>query len=246
MPARILPRFLTASCLLLLLPSSSLWSQDQPAPLPAAFFAETPSSVAAIDAYRAAVEALESEFGAYDQRLVEALQALGGRLRADGDLVAAREAYSRALQVNRINDGLYNPAQISLVETLIGIGFDLGDWSGVDRQYGYLENLFRRLYPEDDIRLEQALRTVVAWHIDASNINLDGKRIEHLRAVHRIYSTRLQVALNTVGGDDPLAEFLRNRVAMSEYHLYASAVIPTDRRRQAFYGLREKYLLSLD
>lgn len=202
--------------------------------------------VVAIDNYRAAIEALEFRHGAYDIGLYEPLQGLGGQLLAGGDLVGARAVYNRALQISRINEGLYNANQVNLVEKLIDIDRELEDWVSVDRQYGYLENLYGRIYSDDDPQLERALRQLVVWHVDAANINLNGQRTEHLRSLYRLYKTRLRVVVNTLGKDDPFAEFLQRRVSTSEYQLYTSTNVPNERRRQSFYSLRERYMLSLD
>ena len=196
--------------------------------------------------YRHAIEQLEYDHGVYDARLTEALQGLGAQLLLAGDQQAARDVYSRALQISRINDGLYSETQVPIIEKIIDIDLQLQNWDAVDKQYAYLENLFGKLYRTDDPRLEQSLRKLVAWHLDASNVNLEGKRLDHLRSLNRLYKLRLTVTLNTLGPDDPMTQFLSRRVALSQYHLYAHTGVASERRRQEFYSLRERYLLTLE
>ena len=205
--------------------------------------ASTPES---LSSYQQAIEQLEYDHGVYDSRLIEALQGLGAQLLLADDPLAAREVYSRALQISRINDGLYSETQVPIIERIIDIDLDLENWDAVDRQYAYLENLFGKLYTTDDPRLEKSLRKLVAWHLDASNVNLEGKRLDHLRSLNRLYKLRLAVTLNTLGPDDPMSQFLTRRVALSQYHLYAHTGVANERRRQEFYSLRERYLLTLE
>ncbi|MEX2130418.1 MAG: hypothetical protein WD772_02950, partial [Pseudohongiellaceae bacterium] len=113
---------------------------------------ESVQQVEAIGDYHEAIETLEFRHGAYDTGLFEPLQGLGAQLLSVGNLTEARAVYNRALQISRINEGLFNAIQVGIVEKLIDIDMALEDWESVDRQYGYLENLFGRLYADDDLR----------------------------------------------------------------------------------------------
>lgn len=199
-----------------------------------------------IERSRHNLESLELTYGGYDPRLNEALMGLGRQLQSAEDLTAARAAYTRAWQISRINAGLFNPDQVAIISRLIEIDSTLEDWEAVDKQYAYLENLFGKLYDPQDPRLERSLRPLVAWHLNASNGNLDGRRIEHLRSLTRLYKLRHTVALNTRGPDDPLVDYLKQRIMVSEYHLYASSRVISDKRLQSFYTLQERYLLTLE
>jgi len=192
------------------------------------------------------VEALEIRYGAYDVRLKEALKGLGFRLKKAGQLEAASAAYKRALHISRINEGLYNESQLTLVDRLIEVDQQQARWDRVDDHFAYLEHLYRKLYPLDDPRLEQGLRKVVAWHFDASNFNLNGNRLEHLRKAHGLLKLRLQVAELTLSGEDPLFDSLQENIARSEYYLYLNSDIYRELSREHRRSIRDRYLAVTD
>jgi hypothetical protein len=220
---------------------------SDPAPEPARAEPYTSQrQLEAVAKQRLLVEDLETQYGPYDMRLKEALKGLGFQLKQAGDLAGARQAYNRALHVTRINEGLYNESQIRIVERLIDVDIRLANWEDVDNHYGYLEHLYKKLYDVDDPKLEEGLRKVGAWHFDASNVNLNGNRIQHLSKARDLLKLRLQVAERTLSGEDPLFDNLRQGIARSEYYLYVSSdiyrEINQDRRRR----LRDGYLATTD
>lgn len=167
------------------------------------------------------IEDIERESGPYDYRLGEPLQSLAHALKKSGDYEAATTTYSRALHISRINEGLYNSNQIPIVEDLISVSIATADWETVNNNYEYLELLYRRIYNEQDSELALGLEKVNAWHVDAVNVDLDGNRIMHLRRAHKLFKLRLGIAERTnVALEDPIFDFLKHNIALSEYYLY--------------------------
>lgn len=189
---------------------------------------------------------LETRFGPYDIRLKEALKGLGFQLKRSGDLMAASEAYKRALHITRVNEGLVSESQLALVERLIEVDQQMARWDQVNNHYAYLEHLYKKLYQRNDPRLEEGLRKVVAWHFDASNFNLNGERIEHLRKAHGLLKLRLEVAELTLSGEDPLLDSLKRNIARSEYYLYLSSDVYQEMSRERRRYSRSRYLANLD
>ncbi len=192
------------------------------------------------------VSELETRFGPYDIRLKEALKALGFQLNNSGDLMAASDAYKRALHVTRVNEGLISESQLAIVERLIDVDQQMARWDQVNNHYAYLEHLYKKLYERDDPRLEKGLRKVVAWHFDASNFNLNGARVEHLRKAHGLLKLRLEVAELTLSGEDPLLDSLKRNIARSEYYLYLSSDIYHEMARERRRYARSRALANLD
>ena len=192
------------------------------------------------------VNDLENRFGPYDIKLKEALKGLGFQFKRAGDLMSASEAYKRALHISRINEGLFNESQLAIVERLIAVDQQMARWEEVDNHYGYLEHLYKKLYQKDDPRLEEGLRKVVAWHFDASNFNLNGRRIDHLRKAHGLLKLRLEIAELTLSGEDPLLDSLKRNIAQSEYYLYLSSDIYQEMSRERRRYARDRYLATLD
>jgi|GEM_PF-6052319 len=205
-----------------------------------------PSREELVDKQLQLVTELEQQFGPYDIRLKEALRGLAFQSKKAGDLMAASEAYKRALHISRINEGLFNESQLTIVERLIDVDQQMARWEQVNNHYGYLEHLYKKLYQKDDPRLEQGLRKVVAWHFDASNFNLNGRRVEHLRKAHGLLKLRLEVAELTRSGEDPLLDSLKRNIAQSEYYLYLSSDIYQEISRERRRYARDRYLVTLD
>jgi tetratricopeptide (TPR) repeat protein len=199
-----------------------------------------------VNTQRVSIIRLESDHGPYDYRLKEALTGLGSQLRSEGKFSEARSAYSRALQICRVNDGLISSAQINIVQDLIELDYSLGNWQAVNDRYIYLEHLYKRLYKVDDPRLEEGLRKIVAWHIGASNINLGGNRLDHLRKVHSLFKLRLEVAELTLPSGDPFVEVLKNNIKRSEYSLYMASDLNREIRQNRRKPLRETYLVTTE
>ena len=165
----------------------------------------------------------EFEFGAYDYRLIEPLQDIATQLQQTGDHAQALEIFYQAWHVDRINNGLYSESQIQLLNKLIESNAALRQWSEVDSYYSYMEHLYRRLYRVDDPRLELGLQRVVSWHVNALNINLDGRRIEHLQQASKLFKLRLQIAELTLTADDPKFDFLIQNIVICERQLYLAS-----------------------
>jgi len=171
------------------------------------------------------VTSLQADFGPYDYRLMEPLGDLGDLQQRMGDHEGAASTFKQALHVIRINNGLYHESQIAVLDKLIASERVLRNWQDVDNHYAYMQHLYQRLYGIDDSRLEAGLQKVVSWHISAFNVNLDGKRFEHLRTANKLFHLRLKVAKLTLSADDPKFDFLYRNIALCERQLYLASGI---------------------
>jgi len=169
------------------------------------------------------INPVQARYGAYDQRQVEALGDLGRWNQEEGEHQQALALFKQALHVTRINHGLYHDSQIPIVDQIISAEIALKNWEEVDKFYGYQEHLYRRLYGMDDTRLEEGLRKISAWHITALNVNLDGRRIAHLRKVNKLFKLRMEVAENTLSLDNPKFAMLARNIEIFERELFLSS-----------------------
>ena len=169
------------------------------------------------------ITAVQAKYGAYDQRQVEALGDLGRWNQEEGEHQRALALFKQALHVTRINHGLYHDSQFPIVDQIISAEIALQNWEEVDNYYAYQEHLYRRLYDTDDARLEEGLRKISAWHITALNVNLDGRRIAHLRKANKLFKLRMQVAENTLSLDDPKFAMLARNIEIFERELFLSS-----------------------
>ena len=174
----------------------------------------------------------EFEYGPYDLRSALQLDERGQLLQEAGDHLNASLHFKQALHISRVNAGLYHESQIELLDSLIDCDIALRNWEAVNNHYAYMELLYRRLYSIEDVRLESGLQKVVAWHISAMNVNLNGKRFEHLLQANKLFKLRLRVAELTLMADDPKLDFLYGRVAASERQLYLSSSLNREIQRR--------------
>lgn len=165
----------------------------------------------------------EPDFGAYDMRQVESLGDLGRTQQEIGDYYQALVLFKQALHVARINNGLYHESQLEILDEIIASEIALRDWEAVDDHYSYMEHLYGRLYELDDPRLEKGLREVSSWHVNALNVNIDGRRVEHLRQANKIFKLRLQIAKRTLTFGDPKFDFLVKNIEICERQLYLAS-----------------------
>lgn len=194
----------------------------------------------------------ESEFGAYDFRQVEPLGDLGREQQDTGDYSQALVLFKQALHVTRINNGLYHESQLQILDNIIASEVALRDWEAVDQHYGYMEHLYRKLYSMDDPRLESGLREVSSWHVNALNVNIDGRRVEHLRQAKKIFKLRLQIAERTLSIGDPKFDFLVRNIEICDRQLYLASdlnkelIARRSRKKVNEYGRRRALVADRD
>ena len=178
------------------------------------------------------IQALDTDFGPYDFRLAEPLQTLGRQLEESSNYAAAVVVYQQALHVTRVNNGLYHESKVEILERIIASNKALKNWEAVNNHYAYLEHLYRRLYEVKDPRLETGLQKVVSWHVNAWNVNLDGRRVEHLQQANKLFKLRLEIAEQTLTANDPKFAFLHHNIAICERQLYLASDINRELMRK--------------
>jgi len=119
--------------------------------------------------YQATINELEFEGGAWEQGLTQELLAMGSLQQQLGSHPAAVEAYTRAMQVSRINYGLDNLEQVSIVEQLINSHLALGQWEKADQYHNYLYYTQKKAYGHDDPRMIPVLDRLASWSLSAFN-----------------------------------------------------------------------------
>lgn len=187
-----------------------------------------------------------ANFDPYDHSQLESLVQEAIRIQEAGNHERAVLAFEQAWQTSRVAYGLYHQAQIPLLESMIASQIELEQWQSIDNHYAYLELLYSRLYDTEDIMLEAGLQKISSWHINAFNLNLDGKREQHLRKARSLLKLRLEVAANTLPAGDPKFEFLNESIRLSEQYLYLMSARHKQQLRQQERVERDRLLATLD
>lgn len=191
-------------------------------------------------------ESGSTAFSPYQRDMLEPAIEDGLLAQENGNHSAAIAAFDQALQITRVSYGLYHESQIPLVESIIYSAMEMAAWDAVDDRFTYLEHLYRRLYDVDDPKLESGLQKVSSFHVNAFNINLDGRQEYHLRQAARLFQLRLEVAEHTLTEDHPKFDYLNQSIALSRQHLYLLSNRHKELLRLNARGNRDNLLADLD
>jgi len=167
--------------------------------------------------YDLAIAAIERDGGAWDQALTEELSALGRVQQEQGIHAEAISTLTRAMHINRINDGLHTLAQVPVVERMIESYAAMGDWASVDLYQNYLFFVQQKAYGSDDPRIIPVLNSLGQWNIEAFGLGFGDPLGSRLSTAQLLFNA----ASNMVGihfgrNDERYVPYLRN-VANSAY-----------------------------
>ena len=119
------------------------------------------------DEYDQRVRLLESEYGVYHPAIGETLLSLGMLYLTQHKYPQAMDSFERALQIQRINAGLYNLDQTRLVKLMIEIASSYKDWDKVGDNLHYLLWIYRRNYHDDEEKLLPELKELGQLIVEA-------------------------------------------------------------------------------
>lgn len=138
--------------------------------------------------------ATQQEHGPYSSEYGDQLMHVGYRLAEMGDTTKARQTLTEALNLHRVNHGLYTDSQVPILDCLLQIDAEEGNWSNVNELFVYLEQLYRNIYTPNDPRLAFGLARISEWYVIAHNSNLEGKWFQHLLNARKLLENRYEMA----------------------------------------------------
>ena len=125
-----------------------------------------------IGAHQAGIEEIQTKIGIYDQSLIEAYSSLAALYDEIEDYQNASAVFLDALQVARINTGLYSAEQIPLVRLLIENKIKAEEWRSVD-DFHELEYLISsRVFAPLDSGYLNSVQSYGAWKLRVIRENL--------------------------------------------------------------------------
>ncbi len=140
------------------------FAEPEPELRPTATSAEL---MAIAEQYEQQVAALESEYGTYDAHLGEQLLSQGRVYQQLQDHTKALEVLKRAFHIQRVNGGLQNLGQVSILQNITESNIALREWTAVDQNFDQLLWIYRRNYAEGDQELLNIYDQVGRWKIQA-------------------------------------------------------------------------------
>ena len=229
-------RYVCALMLLtLLLPSSLLALQEGDVAAEAAQPEEDPALVLQRQAQLARAQALQTQIndlsqtlGTYDPALIELQDDLGKTYLELEEFELAHGILEQAVQLARINDGLYAERQLDLLTSLVQANMGLQAWEQVDIYAHLLFDLQARAHEASSKAYAEALISLSDWQLQAARHNL----------LTRPGSQQgLQALLDLQGRYEPALVFARERNDPEQQWslLYTMATTEVELARQLSY-----------
>ena len=136
-----------------------------------------------LEAFRNAIEIVESTEGVYGARLAEQLLDLGMALQRDGRHADALEAFKRGSHLARINSGLNTAAQIPFLEREISSHRALEKFNRVDEAQTRLYRVQIRSLEKSEA-LVTALIQQSQWQLEAYYVGVGGTDMSYSRLLN--------------------------------------------------------------
>lgn len=165
---------------------------------------DTPELTRSIAEYEREIQARESEHGVYDPATGEYLLSVGLVYQNAGRHEEAVDAFTRAMQIKRVNEGLQSTGQLLILEQLIKSNIANADWEEVDRNYQQLLWIHKRNYDPGDPRLLPVVDTVGRWKLKAYKENLlDSSALRVIGESEKLFQDTIGILQRQYGENDP-------------------------------------------
>ena len=144
------------------------------------------------DLHESHLEDLADADGPYATGLTDPLINLGYYHRSRGDLEESIEAYSRALHLVRINDGLTSELQLPILRAMIEIYRSVYDYESLGNLYQYYSRVRNfGVAPHTAEQLDASLE-YLEWERELYGFRPDGKERVHLLRAFRLNERMLE------------------------------------------------------
>lgn len=162
------------------------------------------SREAQLQQYELRLEDALGAHSAYSPALAEVLSGLGNAQQELGRHADALRSFDQSLHVMRINNGLYSPQSLPILERMAQSHAELGDWESVDQRHHLITEVSARSYGAADARMVDILQRKGQWHMFAYMNSLAGAESwVHLQSAMRTYQHAAAVAEKNFGPADP-------------------------------------------
>ena len=181
--------------------------------------------------YEQRVRQLENEHGVYHPQLGEALLSLGLAYRAQNKYPQAMAAIERALQIQRVNTGLYDLGQTRIVELIIECASAYRDWDKVGDRLHYLLWVYRRNYQDNKKILLPELEKVEQFIFDVYRSGMDNMPLNSLVEADDVNSEAIAILEDLKQSEEERINALY-RTAVINYHIADAVTSPRVSHRE--------------
>ncbi|MBT7953061.1 MAG: hypothetical protein HN764_15640 [Gammaproteobacteria bacterium] len=169
--------------------------------------------------FQETISTLESEQGAYNPALRQALLELGYLYRNQGDFLNAGITFEKALHVSKANKGLHELSQVEIVELLIDTNSELQNWPELDKNLQYLFWLYKRNYSEEDDRLLPVIERVGRWYMQAYQLHTGGEALVYMVKADDLFDKALSVIVSQHGEEAKQLPAILSAAAIVNYQI---------------------------
>lgn len=156
--------------------------------------------------YRKSLELLEASHGISSRRLIVPLSGLGAVYAALDQHALAVPQFDRALAVSRRSEGLFNLAQLTLINQVADSRYALGDYGGVERDHFYELKIAEQNYGFDDPRTLPAAMRLASFY----------EGLSEFVAARGLYLRIRDISMKESGGFNPLT--VESLIAIGRTH----------------------------
>jgi tetratricopeptide (TPR) repeat protein len=176
--------------------------QQSAAPAKQSFAKLNSSELNSIREYQEQVDRLQSQYDAYHAGLSEAKTGLALAYQQEGNHEEAISSLETALQINRVNYGLYHVNKIPLIEHLIVSYSATGNWQAVEDRYFTLMQLYSRNFDHNDLELLPGLAKLIKWHMFAFSEKVTEQPMANLLTAREFMLKAINIIRFNYGVDD--------------------------------------------
>ena len=172
-----------------------------------------------IELYLQQIAELETEFGPFDQSLIEPLNILSDLYTEIGNLVEANTILNRQIQLLRIAEGPDTFSQVPVVESQIVNNVRMNDLEAATNNFENIQFVYLQNPESTTIQKLQAMDQLRHWHFTALNLGEKIDRINHFRISRAILDDMLQIAEDELGEESHEIIPYLYKAAIEKYHL---------------------------
>jgi tetratricopeptide (TPR) repeat protein len=192
---RLLPILFTT----LALGTCPVWSQDDEK---TELTLDATSRPQDVRTYKRTIEAIESSKGAYANDLSEPLLGLALTLQKQGRHVEAIELFRRGIHLTRVNEGLYCPQQIPMLQGEISSNLAIQDYAMADDRQKYLYRVQTHSMESGD-SLTDAYMQQAQWQHDAYQLGVGPEGYIRVMNMWELYQLALNDVIEREGKNSP-------------------------------------------
>ena len=204
------------------------------------YVAEPNDPPATADSLLTEIDELEAEVGPTGEALVSPLRDLAAAYNSRNRSRDATAALRRGIHIARVNDGLYTPKQIELVEQLIATHLKERDYASADAQQRYWYRLKSRDLDYTSPELREATLHYADWVRSIYLADVETERFPRLVELHDLYEDAMESVETTHGEySTELLPYLQEKVEFA----YLMTVYPGEKEQAEDSSMAKESLI---